>query len=424
MSNKRRLTHYMRLMMDGKQNRQGTIPGELGATMNGAQHVKVPGRNSYVYVRLRGNTSEIIQAFNEQVNAIYGLPVLVVRRNRRYYVLGRDIDRYDGWGGDDGNAQLAPHGAQHSFGSSYGSGWDVVWVFKRQFMPLLLRPESGLTAHVEEDWYLWEENYNHFTGSNINLAPAKPFNPGDARFVSVYLDGDTNTIKGLTGTLFDSEPFPSDLDNYIPTIPYSVGIPVGAVLLTQQTTYIAWSDLYDIRPLFVGRPGSIVGSLRFYEDGAFKVTGSSVDFTNNLDVSVSGSRATVKANLSVKKSNTLIGTRRAINFNEGAGIGLTIADDAGNDDVDVTVFYTGTGGSGGAYPLVGVPTSLVGGVTGTYWRVPVYPYLTGTLAIFINGVSQIPNIDYQAQYPQSGTYQLLDTPPTGSTHLAMWAVSI
>ena len=39
----------------------------------------------------------------------------------------------------------------------------------------------------------------------------------------------------------------------------------------------------------------------------------------------------------VKKNGTSVGTRRAINFIEGSNITLTVADDPGNEEVDVTI---------------------------------------------------------------------------------------
>lgn len=39
----------------------------------------------------------------------------------------------------------------------------------------------------------------------------------------------------------------------------------------------------------------------------------------------------------VRKNGSSVGTRRAINFIEGANVTLTVADDAGNEEVDVTI---------------------------------------------------------------------------------------
>ena len=57
----------------------------------------------------------------------------------------------------------------------------------------------------------------------------------------------------------------------------------------------------------------------------------------------------------VKKNGTAIGTRRAINFIEGANVTLTIADDAGNEEVDVTVASSGGGGGAGSGTVGKIP---------------------------------------------------------------------
>lgn len=48
-----------------------------------------------------------------------------------------------------------------------------------------------------------------------------------------------------------------------------------------------------------------------------------------------------------KNSGATVGTRRRINFIEGSNVTLTIADDAGNEEVDVTIAASGGGGGGG-----------------------------------------------------------------------------
>lgn len=50
-----------------------------------------------------------------------------------------------------------------------------------------------------------------------------------------------------------------------------------------------------------------------------------------------------------KNSGATVGTRRRINFIEGANVTLTIADDAGNEEVDVTIAASGGGGGGGTW---------------------------------------------------------------------------
>lgn len=60
-------------------------------------------------------------------------------------------------------------------------------------------------------------------------------------------------------------------------------------------------------------------------------SGGSDALTGNVDAN---------ARVAVKKAGVLQGTRRGINLIEGAGISLTVTDDAGNEEVDVTVTST------------------------------------------------------------------------------------
>lgn len=62
------------------------------------------------------------------------------------------------------------------------------------------------------------------------------------------------------------------------------------------------------------------------------------------------SSADLNARVAVKKNGTLVGTRRAINLIEGTNVTLSISDDSGNEEVDVTIAASG-GGGGGASAL-------------------------------------------------------------------------
>jgi hypothetical protein len=92
--------------------------------------------------------------------------------------------------------------------------------------------------------------------------------------------------------------------------------------------------------------------------------------------------------------------------------GLDVA--MSGDIACISLNLTGTS----TYVLAGIPSLL----TGDYWIVPSLLYATGSLSIFINGVSQIKDTDYQEQYASSGTYKLLGSPPTGSVYFAIWGV--
>lgn len=65
------------------------------------------------------------------------------------------------------------------------------------------------------------------------------------------------------------------------------------------------------------------------------------DGDGNLKVGTGGGSGDV----TVAKNGSEVGTRGRINFIEGASIALTVSDDAGNDEVDVTVAFSGAGGA-------------------------------------------------------------------------------
>lgn len=71
-----------------------------------------------------------------------------------------------------------------------------------------------------------------------------------------------------------------------------------------------------------------------YTDGGDFVTLNVTDNTSVQQVEV------------VKNSGAVVGTRPQLNFIEGANITLTIADDAGNDQVDITIAASGGGATG------------------------------------------------------------------------------
>jgi hypothetical protein len=76
------LKHQKKLSEPAKN----TIYGTLGIPINGIKTVDIPSRPGYVYVKLRDNQNEVIQAFNNKVSSSYGLPVIVVRESNRYIV--------------------------------------------------------------------------------------------------------------------------------------------------------------------------------------------------------------------------------------------------------------------------------------------------------------------------------------------------
>ena len=59
-----------------------------------------------------------------------------------------------------------------------------------------------------------------------------------------------------------------------------------------------------------------------------------------------GGESSAAAAVTIRKAGTDIGTRPNVNLIEGSGISLTVADDSGDDEVDVTITSTAAAGSG------------------------------------------------------------------------------
>ena len=244
-----------------KKNREQAIPGILGFMLNGEQTVEVPTRRGFVYVRLRNNTSEVIQAFNQEVAPVYGLPVLVTRdevNNSQYMVAGRDLGVYMGSGGDGWgtSAYLPRHGATHSYRHNQPGG-DIAWIYGRQFMPLLVYPSGssgGPNVLIDPATY-YQDNLWHYAGGTgtQDIIPTYKPTGSNARMVLVYLDSDGNPqLEGGTTYFAESITGASAIIPYLPALPDTGALPLGGVRLVSGTSRIVWANLYDLRPLMVG----------------------------------------------------------------------------------------------------------------------------------------------------------------------------
>lgn len=82
--------------------------------------------------------------------------------------------------------------------------------------------------------------------------------------------------------------------------------------------------------------------------GTILTDSSTVDFTyndgaNTIAAAVIDNTSTQKIEVT-KNSGAVVGTRKQLNFIEGTNVTLTIADDVGNDQVDITIAASGGGG--------------------------------------------------------------------------------
>lgn len=244
--------------------------GLLGLSIDGTRQIKHLSRNGFVYVRLRDNLSEVLQAFNDKVSPVYDLPVLLERRNNIWYVVGRDIDRYQNWGSSA--PFLSQHGAQHSFNRDENTGGDVVPIYPDQFMPLLVYPSGTLgSGNLIVAPYLLQRDTDFIYVGNTGTVSVLGYKPTNSQAILglVYLD----TVSGNPGILIGSgTPFSSSItgtSQISPYIPYPTSTdhhPLYAFRLVSGTTSLTWSNLYNIRQ-FIGGQG-----------GGGLVTGSTVQF--------------------------------------------------------------------------------------------------------------------------------------------------
>jgi hypothetical protein len=77
MSGKQRYRNVKGSQTARKEDRPLIFSGALGVTTNAENQVEVPGRPGFVWVRLRNQLNELIQAFNEDVSPVFDLPVRV-----------------------------------------------------------------------------------------------------------------------------------------------------------------------------------------------------------------------------------------------------------------------------------------------------------------------------------------------------------
>lgn len=383
MKTNKRLKTSLKKFSTKKENKEEIYSGELGIPSNGRKIVEVPNRDGYVYARLLTNKNELIQALNTAVPAIYGLPVQIRRVKNTYTIIGKTYTRYsnNGSGVGGGVIPLPRHGGQHSLNPEAGMGSDTVWVYSRQFMPLLSYPSGTDSMLLGTSPYFYQ-NGNQWvyspTESAPSFAPYVPSGTTQARMVLYYLDAGDNSLKITPGTVFSGGiTNPALLASFVPSAPEN-SIPLMAVKLNTGTTALDWNNLYDVRPFFrVAATGTSGGgggssSVQIYSHGNFIATGTKISFDGNVNVATSGSFVSVESPIMT-------------------------------------------------YFRVGQPVPLQG-VTGVYWKVPDGVYASGSVAVFQNGHALIIGIDYEEHIYVSGTYKYLQTPATGTYHSVHYGV--
>lgn len=259
------------------------IGGRLGIPIDGIRQVNVANRPGFVYVRLRDNSNELVQAFNESVSPVYDLPVLVEFKNNRYVVIGRDTDRYSSWGSD--SSYLPAHASQHSMLANQMGGGDPVFVDGRQMMPGAAYPSGTLGGPnvLISDFLFRNKLGNWLYIGNTGTADLNTLRPNgsNARMVLVCLDYTSGGFVILTGSTFSATlTGTSQIWPYVPNNNLDQ-VPLAAIRIVSGTTSIGWDNIYDARQWIDsgfptgssggggGTPGGNDTNVQFNNAGAF-----------------------------------------------------------------------------------------------------------------------------------------------------------
>lgn len=334
-----------------KKRKDPEIPAVLGFTINGVNVVEVGNRSGFVWARIRNNQNEVVQAFNDQISPVYGLPVILIRDEldrTRYKIKGKDLGVYQNW---NNTPYLPRHGNQHSFNPEGGGGGDVVFVYSRQFMPLAVHPSgSAGGGNVYVQPYAYYQGTQWKFAGGTGTASFLPYKPTDstARMVLVYLDANGNPQLSPGSTYFAANiTGNAGVLPYVPALGNPTDIPLAAVRLVSGTNNLVWDNIYDLRPIIVsdgfiptgttagheiqlnGTPltqravmnfvgsnfnvydqggvtnvsgsfstvggGTAPNTIAIQDGGVFQVSGTAISFDSNLSVSVVGTVAHIDA---------------------------------------------------------------------------------------------------------------------------------
>jgi len=335
--------------------------GELGIPLGGKQVVEVVTRNGFVYVRLRSNTSEIIQAFNDKVSPAYGLPVLVVREGNRYVIKGRDTERYSDWGND--SPYLPRHGNAHSFNPDGSGGGDMVWVYGQQIMPALTFPSGSYGADnvLIASYPLKNLNGDWMYIGNTGTPSLTQYNPVSGSAL-ILISIDTNTgnpyLQATTGTYIpESITSIQGLMPYLPDNNSPQYMPDSFVRLGSGTSVIDWGNIYDIRQFI-----PVLSTGTFIADGAItpvKLANASAQYKYLVAGATPFAYAESVGALNIASGKTLVVSESLTLTAGAAGYTLTVPG-TGVALVKPTALTVG-------YIPFGIAANLVGEDAGLFW---------------------------------------------------------
>jgi len=206
-------------------------------------------RSNNVFVRI--GSSPPVEIFNMRVPPINDLPVAIGYDQNPSLMEVLDVDktRVTDW---LNYAYVPPHAHSHTYGDEASGYPDIIYLQKRQFIPLMCIPTTppSMVVKVLSDYYPYGVSWKYFSGANsANLSSYRP-GTGNARFVTIYIDATSNTLGYISGSAYSLAFPPDEVRDYIP-VPPEGSIPVAAILLTGSgESRIVESDIYDVRLIY------------------------------------------------------------------------------------------------------------------------------------------------------------------------------
>lgn len=190
-----------------------------------------------------------------------------------------------------------------------------------------------------------------FAGTTLNAAGGGGVSDGDKGDITVSSSGAVWTV-----------------DNTAITFAKMQDVATG-VLIGRSTASTGSIETLSVGTGLSLSGGTLSSTITQYTDemaqdavGTSLTDSSTIDFTyndagNTITAAVIANTSTQKIEVT-KNSGAVVGTRKQLNFIEGTNVTLTISDDAGNDQVDITIAASGGGGSGLTQPEVLARLSL------------------------------------------------------------------
>jgi hypothetical protein len=317
-----RATSKLRTAAKRDQRFQQKIRSWIADLGDGQGNVDISGKPGYVYIRMNG---EVMECYNQRIVATHGTPIMVgydPTEPRLFQTLNIRQGVASNYSQPIG--AIGPHHESHEIFHPNG-GNDVVWVQKRQYVPLRIGPYSGMSIQIYRDFVWSGTAWLAVAQQTMSMTTHIPSTTDLAALVliTVNTSGTVIATKGSEVNIADL-----GLDD-LPAVPASTAEVLGAVRVYNGQTAVQEgrtnTDIIDLRwthkPLILDgqyiRIGNIPGGNYFQAsltDGTVRLVGTATSWD---DLRIAGSQ--VRAGVTAPALGTFgsSGNLRAYRFESG-----------------------------------------------------------------------------------------------------------